>query len=390
MKRKVEIYMPSPKIFISSTCYDLGMAREQLRSFLLELGYDPVMSEYSDVLYDPRTHTHTSCLQEVPNADMIVLIVGSRFGGKIIPDALSTVSIDTLVKTSFNIDVLDNIEHLSITQLEVLKAIENSIPVFAFIDEKVWHDHLVYEKNKDLVGKINFPSIDKPDTAKYIFEFVNFLKHRVKGNSVISFSKIEDIEKHLRKQWASLFQRLLREMKEKDFDTRRIMSLSEQLEDLKTAVLSTIGNSQTKDIARGVIKYRRLVDFLIGLRLSDIVIITQGNCTFNELIKYAGIVSIKDIDTNRPFGRSVLIKDDDTFYEYRFNSNSLSELSLDWESFIILPPESRQVIVDALSDERRIGPSVLRYRRDSIEKYFNGQDIEDIQLEEVISSTESA
>ena len=42
--------MPSPKVFVSSTCYDFGMAREQLRAFLLRLGYDPILSEYSDVV----------------------------------------------------------------------------------------------------------------------------------------------------------------------------------------------------------------------------------------------------------------------------------------------------------------------------------------------------
>ncbi|MDR6554662.1 DUF4062 domain-containing protein [Paenibacillus qinlingensis] len=382
--------MPNPKVFISSTCYDLGMAREQLRTFLLGLGYEPIMSEYSDVLFDPRTHTHTSCLQEVPNSDMIVLIVGSRFGGRIIPDAISSLNIEDLLTSSFNVDVLDNVEQLSITQLEVLKAIESSVPVFAFIEDKVWHDHFVYEKNKQLIGKINFPSIDKPETAKYIFEFINFLRSRVKGNSVISFSRVEDIESHLRKQWASLFQRLLKEQREIAFESRRNLSLSEQLEDLKTAILSTIGNTQTKEIARGVIKYRRLVDFLIGLRLPDISFILQGNFNFDELLKYAGIISIKDIDSNRLSARSLLIKEDGSFYEYRFNSHVLSDVSLDWKSFTALQIDSRQVIFDALNDERRMGPAVLRYRRDPIEKYFNDGDIEEVNLNNVVSSIESA
>jgi hypothetical protein len=50
--------MAGPKIFVSSTCYDLSMARDQLRNFLIGLGYEPVLSEYSDVLFDPRVHTH--------------------------------------------------------------------------------------------------------------------------------------------------------------------------------------------------------------------------------------------------------------------------------------------------------------------------------------------
>jgi len=132
--------MPSPKVFVSSTCYDLGPTRERLRKFLLDLGYDPILSEYSDVLYDHRTHTHTSCLQEVPGADMVVLIVGSRFGGKAVPEALSAVDIDRISNNGFDVSAIDNITSLSVTQLEVLKAVEAQLPVFAFVDEKVWHE----------------------------------------------------------------------------------------------------------------------------------------------------------------------------------------------------------------------------------------------------------
>lgn len=162
--------MPSSKIFVFSTCYDLGMARDKLRSFLLRLGYDPILSEYSDVLYDPRIHAHTSCIQDVPNADMVVLLIGSRFGGRAIPEALSLIDLENLVNSSFDVTVLKDPEKLSIAQLEVLNAIDASIPVFAFVEEKVMHDQLLYQKNKDLSERVKFPSIDKPDTAKYIFD----------------------------------------------------------------------------------------------------------------------------------------------------------------------------------------------------------------------------
>lgn len=363
--------MPSPKVFISSTCYDLGMAREQLRSFLLRIGYDPVMSEYSDVLYDPRTHTHTSCIQEVPNADMIVVLIGSRFGGKIIPEALSNIDLENLANSSFDVTVLDDPEKLSITQLEVLKAIDSSVPVFAFVEENVMHDHFVYLKNKDLVEKIKFPSIDKPESAKYIFEFINFLHHRNKGNSVISFSKIEDIESHLKKQWGGLFQRLLREQREHLHESRKMFAISEQIEDLKTAVISTIGNAQNREVARGVIKFRRLSDFLSGLNLPDFSVVTQSECSFEELLNLADIVSARDIPGARStFGRSALIKSDGTFYELRFNQEFLNRIGIDWQSYISLTSEVRQIIFDAISDMGRMGPGVLRYRGEQFDEYF--------------------
>lgn len=370
--------MPSPKIFVSSTCYDLGAVREQLRNFLFDLGYEPILSEYSDILYDPRTHTHTSCLQEVPGADMVVLIVGSRFGGKAVPEALSSVSLESISNAGFDISAIENVSNLSVTQLEVLKAVESQVPVFAFVDEKVWHDHLVFEKNKDLVDQIRFPSIEKQETAKYIFEFINFLKGRIRGNSVIPFSKIEDIESHLRKQWASLFQRLLRESRDREYEGRRIFGLAEQIEDLKTAVLSTIGNTQSRDIARGAIKYRRLVDFLSGLRLANSTVIFQGRMSFDELLKSAGIIQTLEVDVSergRFYGRTILIKDDGTFFELRFPPEFLADIGVDWASFIAMPEESRRVIYEALSDSERMGARLLRHRNTKYEDFIRHDEV---------------
>lgn len=364
--------MPSPKIFVSSTCYDLGMAREQLRSFLLRIGYDPILSEYSDVLYDPRAHTHTSCIQEVPNTDIVVVLIGSRFGGRVIPEALSNVDLENLVRSSFDVTVLNEPEKLSITQLEVLKAIDSAVPVFAFVDEKVMHDHHVYQKNKDLVDKIKFPSIDKPETAKYIFEFINFLSHRNKGNSVITFGKIEDIENHLKKQWGSLFQRLLREQREQQVESRKLFTITEQIEDLKTAIISTISNAQSRDVARGVIKYRRLADFLSGINFPDFSLVTEGNIGFDSLLSSADIIEVREIpNITNSFGRSALLKSDGTYYEVRFGQDFLNRINIDWNSFVSLSPDIRHIIFEAISELGRMGPGIVRYKNESFKLRFN-------------------
>lgn len=363
--------MPSPKIFLSSTCYDLGMVREQLRSFFLRLGYDPILSEYSDVLYDPRTHTHTSCIQEVPNADIVVVLIGSRFGGRAVPETLGSIDIENLLKSSFDVTVLMEPEKLSITQLEVLKAIDATVPVFAFVDEKVMHDHFVYQKNKDIADKIKFPSIEKPESARYIFEFISFLLQRNKGNSVIPFGRIEDIESHLLKQWGALFQKLLKEQRDQVQETRKLFTISEQIEDIKTAIISTIGNAQSRDVARSVIKYRRLSDFLSGLSFPDFTIVTEGLCGFEELLDTAGVIKVRDIpDPRMSFGRVALIKTDGTFYEMRMSQEFLSRISIDWASFATLSPEVRKIVFEAISDMGRMGPGLLRYRPEQFDDYF--------------------
>jgi hypothetical protein len=302
---------------------------------------------------------------------MVVLIVGSRFGGKAVPEALSAVDIDSISNNGFDVSAIDNITSLSVTQLEVLKALEAQLPVFAFVDEKVWHDHHVYEKNSDIVAQIKFPSIDKQETSIYIFEFINFLKSRIRGNSVISFSKVEDIESHLRKQWASLFQRLLKEDRDRSYDDRRAFGLSEQIEDLKTAVLSTISNTQARDIARGTIKYRRLVEFLNCLLIGDVSAIYKTTVSFDDLLKEAGVANVVELEERelgRPFGKTILIKDDGTYFELRYARELLTRISTDWDSFIAMSEENRKVIHEALSDLGGMGPPMVRYRATQFEQ----------------------
>ena len=162
------------KVFISSTCYDLGVIRSQLKSFIEKMGYDSILSENNDVFYNPNDHTHESCVKDVANADIVILIIGSRFGGTAIPSLKKLVDFESLSVASAQTKIIEKKEKLSITQFEILKAIESNIPIYTFVEDDVYHDHHVYEQNKDneeVISKMKFPSIDKKETAPFIFEF---------------------------------------------------------------------------------------------------------------------------------------------------------------------------------------------------------------------------
>lgn len=375
--------MAGLKVFVSSTCYDLSVVRSQLRIFIQNLGHEPVMSDYNDILYDPRIHTHSSCVDEVAACDMVVLIVGRRFGGKTVPEALNKLDLESLYSESKSTESLKKKENLSVTQLEILKAVESGVPVFTFIDNGVWHDHATYEKNKDkgIISDIEFSSIQKQDTAVFIFEFINFLRHRARGNSVFPFSKLQDIEEILKKQWSSLFQKLLQEQRTRVVEGKRIDNLSDQFEDLKTAILTSIGTSNEKEVARGVVRFRKLVDFVKGLGLRDMNFMLQGNNTWDDLLHYAEVVEIVDAANlpeefhhrrrmNGPRARMFLVKQDGTFYELRTSSEFFHSLSLEWEAFMAMPEETRGIVADALS-EMRVGPGPLRYIREPFDMHFD-------------------
>lgn len=353
--------MAGLKVFVSSTCYDLSVVRSQLRLFIQNIGHEPVMSDYNDILYDHRVHTHTSCVDEVATCDVVVLIVGARFGGKTVPEALGKIDFDKILQESKSTESLKSRENLSVTQLEILKAVETGIPVFTFIDDGVWHDHALYEKNKEkkIISDIEFPSIQKPETARFIFEFINFLRHRVRGNSVFPFSKLQDIEEILRRQWSQLFQKLLLEQKSRVHAAKRFDDLSEQFEDLKAAILTTIGGNKEREVARGVVRYRRLHSFIRSIGISDMKVALLGNATWVDLMTAAGIVEVIRSEDFPSFvfegrvgarPRIILVRNDNTFFEVRAPYDYLSEMNTDWDSFTLLPEDTRAIIIEALSE----------------------------------------
>lgn len=370
--------MANLRVFVSSTCYDLSVVRGQLRNFIEAIGYEPVMSDYNDVVYDPRAHTHTSCIDEVASCDVVIVLIGSRFGGKIVPQAMASVDFDSLKAESKSTEVLKTKSDISITQLEVLKAVEKSIPVFAFVDERVASNHLDYEKNKSkpFIGEWDFSAIEKPETAKYIFEFINFLRHRAVNNSITNYSKYQDIEEALRRQWSGLFQRLLAEQRNKKTEARRIDDLTEQFEDLKAAILSTVGGKNEREVARGVVRFRRLFDFLRGFDLPSYAFVNNESHSWDEFLSHIGVVEVIDSVGDRdsaaigPRPTVFLIKSDRTFYETRYFR--ISEIRVEWEAYMRLEPESRGIIFDAL-DEMRTSPvgRFVRYISKPIEEYFS-------------------
>ncbi len=46
--------MPKPRVFISSTFYDLVQLREDIARFITDMGYEPVRHEAGDVAYGSR------------------------------------------------------------------------------------------------------------------------------------------------------------------------------------------------------------------------------------------------------------------------------------------------------------------------------------------------
>lgn len=355
--------MAGLKIFVSSTCVDLGAQRAQVRALLERMGYEPIMSEYSDVLFDHRLHTHTSCIKEIANADMVILLIGSRFGGTATPEALSELQAEELAKASKKSELVREKDKLSITQVEIMKAVESDVPLFAFVDSKVFSDHHLYQKNKDkpFADEIIYPSIEKPETAKYIFEFINFITHRFANNAITPYSTFTDIEDHLIKQWSMTFQRMLREERDKSIEGRRADAMLEQIQDLKAAVLQSISAGSGRDIARSVLRYRRLADFLLQMRMFNLDIeIADFQGTFEELLAEFGVVDIRPASNSSAMAaRTVLIRNDGTHMRVRIPDRRFLQFGVEWKGFSQLDKDTKVAVLDGVEDSESVGPPMI-------------------------------
>lgn len=360
------------KVFISSTCYDLGVIRSQLKSFIEKMGYDPILSEYNDVFYNPDDHTHESCVKDITNADMVVLIIGSRYGGQGIPSLKSHVDFGALSVASAKTKILEKKEKLSVTQYEILKAIESNIPVYTFVEDSVYHDHNVYEQNKEnleIISKMKFPSIDKDDTAPYIFEFINYMRARTHNNAIYPFNKLDDIEEVLLKQWSSLFQTLLSESKKKDYTSSQMTQINSQLEDMKALIMSSVNKDYSKESAKGVIKFRALINY-IDCILPDPQIIFK-KITWDKLMKECDVVGPKEFMDSQMQKRIAILKKDQTFFlpRYLFVDNTYETRKNEWPEFIEVSDAAKTIIVEAVRDTSSYYKDLV-YINKTIEEYL--------------------
>ena len=72
--------MAKPRIFISSTFYDLKQIRTDLDNFIKGLGYDVVRNEQGGIPYGTNENLEDYCYSEIASVDILVAIIGGRFG----------------------------------------------------------------------------------------------------------------------------------------------------------------------------------------------------------------------------------------------------------------------------------------------------------------------
>lgn len=187
-----------PQVFISSTFYDLKYVREELSNFVKGYGFEPILFESGDVGYHIGEALDESCFYAVRNADIIVLIIGGRYGSP---------------RSGQRYD--DTKEYESVTRGEFNSANEANVPIVAFVDKAVYSEYKIYLKNKKEIEnkeiEIKFYAADNLNIFRFI-ESIDILPYI----PLIEFEHVKEIKDFLSKQWADLFKRCLHQQRYED------------------------------------------------------------------------------------------------------------------------------------------------------------------------------
>jgi hypothetical protein len=76
----MERIMAKTRVFISSTYYDMRNIRNELERFIRAQGYEPVLFERGHVPYGTKEKLEDDCYREISTCDILINIVGGRFG----------------------------------------------------------------------------------------------------------------------------------------------------------------------------------------------------------------------------------------------------------------------------------------------------------------------
>ena len=262
--------MAVPRVFVSSTYYDLKQVRYNIGDYIKSLGYDPVMHERSGVTYTHTGPLEKDCYHELANCDIVICIIGNNFGSQ----------------SSEN--------DLSITMNEIQTAIKNKKIVYIFIAKDVYIENRTYERNKE-TG--NFKSA-YTDNIK-VHEFISDLK-AINVHVIEPFETTDDIVNILKLQFAGLFQKLL-SSNASATEAKTAYDLQESADEMRR-IIQDFENQKNEFFAKfeSTIFYNNRVLFtiktLLGMEKSAFFA-----ANLDGLDEFMQLVGFQSVDVDNPF-----------------------------------------------------------------------------------------
>ena len=257
--------MPTPRIFISSTCYDLKEQRYAIENAFSDMGYEVRLSEKGDVTYEKNQGLEESCYSEVSQCDIVVGIIGGKFGSQS--------------------QKKDNV--LSITMNEIKRALDEKRLVYVFVLDSVNNEYKTYQRNREKTD-IEYAQVD----SIKIYEFLDNIYRLVPQIPIFPFVSSSDIIDILKKQFAGALCKYIQNDNRISQENTAI-SINQSVLNLQNAI--SVLNKEINEIGlrnKGILTYllspmARLKEVLNFDKFTVFVNTFEGLCNFLQFLDFS-------------------------------------------------------------------------------------------------------
>ncbi len=294
--------MAKPRVFISSTFYDLRQIRTDLDLFIESLGYEPIRNEEGDIPYGRQESLEEYCYKEIKSVDIVISVIGGRYGTE------------------------SRRSNSSISQIELKTAFSEEKQVYIFIEKNVLSEYETYLLNKE-EELMKYRYVDNIK----IYKFIEEVKSLDTNNNIKGFETAADITKYLKEQFAGLFQRFLEEQT-RIKESSLIKNLEKTAQTLNKLVnfLSKENQGNVEEINRILMINHPLVETLRSELKIDYNFYIEGVEDLNKFLYHEGFEEVL------PWNDEGIVDDD--YYVWISNQNrkrqilNVSSFLFDFES----------------------------------------------------------
>lgn len=177
------------RVFLSSTCFDLGEDRKRVDETLSESGFDVVRSDsaaFNTKLNEVHSHDH--CIDEMLKCNLMVFLVGRRYGG-VYRGKKYKWAVDEIIKQSNG-----QINEPSISLMEYYIARKNKKGIYVYVDYDVYNERMTYKLNKRNGNDFTPFFADNIN----IFHVIEFITNQNVNNWFRTYTDLDNLEELIR------------------------------------------------------------------------------------------------------------------------------------------------------------------------------------------------
>lgn len=249
-----------PRVFVSSTYYDLKHLRERIEKFIENYGFDPVLFESDKVTYQQDKEIDHSAYFEVALCHIMILIIGGRYG--------SPSSQDNKDEERKKYDE----DYISITRKEFENANRKNIPILIFIDKNVHGEFQTYKENQEYFNELYLAKSNEKTQSKMfkfahvdhinVFKFIDLIRTK----PIKTFEKVEEIENYIKSQLSGMFYLYLESLKKKS-DDNKILDTIAELNNVTLRMNEMLSSVGKEILAKDQKEYEKVIESQLAIMI---------------------------------------------------------------------------------------------------------------------------